>query len=83
MDSLKNPWIPCPKTTMVEEEERHEKFLDNIPVNSVDINFESTNYKNDQAHLLVNLRKIIYFKRNLKFSEFCFLLKFKISLIKK
>jgi len=54
MDSLKNPWIPCPKTNIIEEEERHEKILDSIPQNSVEIIIESTNFK-PSAYLRVDL----------------------------
>ena len=61
MESLKNPWIPCPKTTIVEEEERHEKVLENIPANTVEINFESTNFKDQTAYLLVSLRTNLFF----------------------
>lgn len=67
MESLKNPWIPCPKTTIVEEEERHEKVLENIPTNTVEINFESTNFKDQTAYLLVSLRT------NLPFNLFKFI----------
>ncbi len=55
MESLKNPWIPCPKINMVEEEERIEKINEKIPLNTVELDFESTNFENNAAHLLVNL----------------------------
>lgn len=62
MESLKNPWIPCPKTQLVEEEQRQEKILEEVPEHTVVINFDSTNYKNPSAYLLVTLRNIIFLK---------------------
>lgn len=59
MENLKNPWIPPPKTIIVEEEERHEKVIENIPVNTVDISFDSTNFRDQTAYLLVSLSKNI------------------------
>lgn len=58
MDNLKNTWVPCPLTTMVEEEEKIEKLNENIPEHSIEISLDSTNYKEESAYLLVNLSKI-------------------------
>jgi len=60
MDSLKNPWIPCPKINMIEEEEKKEKIIESIPINTVELNFESTNFRDQNAYLLVNLSKNLF-----------------------
>lgn len=61
MESLKNPWIPCPKVQHIEEEESKEKVLEDIPDNTIVISFDSTNYKNHRAYLSVNLGIHLYF----------------------
>lgn len=55
MENLKNPWIPCPKTSIVEEEEKLEKINEDIPDHSIEISLDSTNFKEEGAYLLVNL----------------------------
>lgn len=55
METLKNPWIPCPLYTFVEEEEKVEKILEDIPQNVVQIDLESCDYDKKDAYIYVNL----------------------------
>ena len=58
MDNIKNPWIPCHLTNIVEEEEKIEKINEKINEQCIEINLDKTNYKNESAYLLVSLSKL-------------------------
>lgn len=59
VETSKNPWTPCPLYSFVEEEEKIEKVLEDIPQNAVQIHIESTDYDKLDAYIYVSLGKFI------------------------
>ena len=55
MTDLKNPWIPIPQFSIIEEEEKNEKILKEIPENILQINLNSCNYDKKDSFILINL----------------------------
>ncbi len=55
MTDLKNQWIPPPQYAFLEEEEKKEKILYDIPENNIQINFESCNYDKLDAYCYISL----------------------------
>lgn len=59
VETSKNPWTPCPLYTFIDEEEKIEKILEDIPQNAVQITIESTTYDKQDAYIYVSLGKNI------------------------
>ncbi len=57
VETSKNPWTPCPLYSFIEEEEKIEKTLEEVPQNAVQIEIESTTYDKSDAYIQVNLGK--------------------------
>lgn len=57
----KNPWVPAPLYSYVEEEEQIERFNEEIEPLHMDLHIGNTTYDKSNAYLWVNLR-MIYFK---------------------
>lgn len=53
MQDFKNQWIPCPQYAFLEEEEKKEKILFDIPANNLQINLESCDYDKPDAYLSI------------------------------
>ena len=54
----KNPWVPAPLFSYVEEDEQIEKINENIEASTVDIYLGKSTYDKDNAYLMITLRKI-------------------------
>lgn len=55
MLDLKKLWVPCPQYVFIEEEEKKEKIVFDIPENTLQINLESCNYDKRDAYVYVSL----------------------------
>jgi hypothetical protein len=55
METLKNEWIPCPQYSFIDEEEKIEKILEDVPQNAIQIDIESTTYDKTDAYIQVIL----------------------------
>jgi hypothetical protein len=53
MLDFKNQWIPCPQYAFLEEEEKKEKILFDIPDNNLQINLEGCDYDKPDAYLSI------------------------------
>lgn len=55
MQDFKNQWIPCPQYAFLEEEEKKEKILFDIPINNLQINLEKCDYDKPDAYVSISL----------------------------
>lgn len=60
MEKLKNPWIPCPQYQYVDEDEKIEKILEEIPINVLIVNIDGCSYDKNDAYITLSLRKNIF-----------------------
>lgn len=58
MELAKNPWVPAPLYSMVEEEEKKEIINEDIPENTIKIYFGKTTYEKEKIYLQVNLSEL-------------------------
>jgi hypothetical protein len=57
-DYAKNPWVPAPLYSFVEEEEKTEKINEEIEPMTVEIHIGKSNYDKDNAYLYITMSKI-------------------------
>jgi len=57
LEISKNPWTPCPQYSFIDEEEKVEKIIEDIPQNAVQIHIESTTYDKADAYIYISLSK--------------------------
>ena len=72
MADLKNQWIPPPQYAFLEEEEKKERVLFEIPENHLQINLESCNYDKQDAYCFIALD----LGENRKFGEWVYINQF-------